>query len=929
MTREIRIEGAKQNNLKDISLSIPHDQLIIICGPSGSGKSTLAFDIIYAEGQRRYVESLSAYARQFLDKMEKPLVDKIDGLSPAISLEQQTIMRNPRSTVATTTELYDFLRVFYARLGIAHCPECGKAIESLSIDEMVNEIMLAEEGSKYILLAPIVLYQKGSHQEIIKRIQRSGFVRIRLNGDIVAIEDVQELDKNKKHCIDIVVDRIVIKDDMRSRVASSIETVLKEGNGTLIVHDVDTNKDRLFSTSASCVDCKISLPNITPQLFSFNSPQGACPTCLGIGLVEQFTTDLLVPNKTKSISSGAILPLRIIKLTEEQNNSLEDFLRRHNITRNTPFNEWSEEITQRFFHGDKKGKKGFLGLIPLLEKEFRSRNKLGEFLSIYQSESTCPDCNGARLRKEALSITIQGLSLYHFTRLSISKAITWFSELSFTGRHSLIAEPLVKEIEQRLAFMSNVGLEYLTLDRTMTTLSGGEAQRIRLASQLGSGLVGVTYVLDEPSIGLHPKDNDRLIATLRDLQKKGNTVIVVEHDESTIRESDYIIEMGPHSGLLGGELIYSGSTKEFLHSSTSLTAQYLRGERSIAIPEKRRLPEKWILAKNIQTHNIQTMDCEIPLGLLICATGVSGSGKSSLVVDTLYKNIALKLGLKVDMPGLLDSIEGLEEIEKIVLIDQSPIGRTPRSNPATYTKIFDEIRTVFSLTPQARKMGYGIGRFSFNVAEGRCGVCNGEGELTVEMHFLPDIHVPCDICEGKRYNKETLSVEYKGKNIADVLSMTVSEACEFFQNYPNIERRLRVLEEVGLGYIHLGQSATTLSGGEAQRIKISKELGKKRLPKTLYILDEPTTGLHMHEIGKLIHVLHTLVNYGATVLVIEHNTDVIMASDYILDLGPGGGEYGGKIIAKGSPEEIMANPESTTGFFLTKEMNTRRKKQAK
>lgn len=926
MNTHIHIVGATQHNLKNITVDIPHNTLTVLCGPSGSGKSTLAFDIVYAEGQRRYVESLSAYARQFLDRLEKPMVQSIEGLSPAISLEQQGIMKNPRSTVGTTTEIYDFLRVLWARLGTVHCPECGKAIEALSIDEIVEYILQYPIDTRILLIAPVVEYQKGTHLDTIKQIKAQGFVRVRVDGTVYTIDDVPALDKNKKHTIEIVVDRISIKEDIRSRLTSSIEKAVEQGKGRVIIHDVEQSTEKTFSTSSMCSSCTIHVPSPSPQLFSFNSPQGACPQCLGIGTIEAFSLDLLVPDREKSIEKGAILPLRLLKPTKEQIRAMEECLEEYAITTKTPLSQWSKEAIEAFFYGRKKH---FIGIIRLLEKEFASKDGVGEFLSMYKSETMCPLCNGARLKKESLSVTIDGLSIYECTELSIMRAKEWIANLSFAGRYEMIAEPLIKEIAERLQFLEDVGLDYVTLARTMVTLSGGEAQRIRLASQLGSGLVGVTYVLDEPSIGLHPRDNDRLIRTLRSLQEKGNTVLVVEHDEATMRESDYIIEMGEGAGVHGGSVLFAGATHELLSSGTTITAQYLRGEREIAIPTQRREGNKWLTFKGIQTHNIDDMTCSIPLGTITCVTGVSGSGKSSLVVDTIYKNVAHHFGLKADMQGNVSSIDGLDSLERVVLIDQSPIGRTPRSNPATYTKIFDEIRTIFSLTPDARRLGYGIGRFSFNVKEGRCGVCNGEGEITIEMHFLPDVHVPCDVCHGKRYNKETLAVQYKGKNIADVLEMTVTEAREFFENYPAIQRKLEVLEEVGLGYLQLGQPSTTLSGGEAQRIKISKELGKKRLPNTLYVLDEPTTGLHFHEVGKLISVLNSLVEQGGTVLVIEHNTDVILCSDYIIDLGPGGGEYGGKIIAEGNPETIMSNPHSITGEFIKKECIEREKMKRK
>lgn len=919
MQRSIHIEGAKQHNLKNITVDIPHNALVVVCGPSGSGKSTLAFDIVYAEGQRRYVESLSAYARQFLDRLEKPLVDKIEGLSPAISLEQQGILKNPRSTVATTTEVYDFLRVLWARLGKPHCVRCGNAVEPLSVDEIVAAIMQYPEATKMMLLAPVVEYQKGTHSEILKSIKARGFVRVRIDGIVYTLEEVPELDKNKKHTIEVVVDRLVMNSDIRIRLAQSIETALQVGNGRIIVYDVTTEEEQSFSVNSMCPSCMVHIPQCTPQLFSFNSPQGACPHCFGIGTVETFAESLLIPDRSRSLERGGVVPLRMLKPTAEQRTAMEVLLEKYSVTTHMPLEQWPHEALQKLLYGE-RGK--FCGVVRLLE-QYENQHSAFDILSSFKMTCPCPRCKGKRLREEALAVTIEDCSIADFVALSVMRAQEWLDALVFTGKDAMVAEPLLREIKQRLAFMADVGLEYVTLERTMMTLSGGEAQRIRLASQLGSGLVGVTYVLDEPSIGLHPRDNDRLIRTLRSLQKKGNTVLVVEHDESTIRESDYVIEMGEGSGLQGGDVMFAGETQKLLESAQTITAKYLRGEVRNAIPSERRKTQHWLTFKGIHTHNICGMECSIPLGTLTCVTGVSGSGKSSLVVDTIYANVAKSLGLKTEYAGDVDAILGLEHIEKVLLIDQSPIGRTPRSNPATYTKLFDEIRTIFSMTPESRAFGYTAGRFSFNMKDGRCGACKGEGEICIEMHFLPDIYVPCEVCGGKRYNKATLDVLYKGKNIADVLAMSVSEARSFFANHPAIERKLAILEEVGLGYIQLGQPSTTISGGEAQRIKIAKELGKRLLPNMLYVLDEPTTGLHMHEVGKLITVLHTLVQQGATVLVIEHNTDVILAADYVIDLGPGGGEYGGKIVAEGTPEEIMHNAASETGKYILKEYKER------
>lgn len=952
----ITIEGARQNNLKNLTLKIPRDELVVVCGPSGSGKSTLAFDLVYAEGQRRYVESLSAYARQFLPQMDKPAVDKIEGLSPAISLEQQGSARNPRSTVGTVTEVYDFLRVFFARLGRMYCPKCGRAIESRATDEIISDILELPEGSRVILMAPLLEQQKGTHQDRLKKLKAEGFSRVRINREITTIDEAPELDKNKKHNIDLVIDRLVIRDGLRGRLADSVELALKYGQGRIIVaipssDNPDLLDETIHSTEAACPVCHISLPPLSPQLFSFNSPQGACPRCLGLGSVEYFEPALISPNKGLSINKGGILPWKNPKVLERYAPELAVLGKRYGFTLDTPLGEFSEDASNALFYGEDEngnpnpspnastlGRNWFggtkssgwgrkkqatvthwIGIIAQLEKGMQYGEAWRELLSRYRQTMDCQECNGTRLKPEALSVRVDDLNIAQFCALSINRALKWLNTRSFKGRQVTISEPLMKELIHKLAFMTNVGLDYISLGRNMTTLSGGEAQRIRLASQLGSGLVGVTYVLDEPSIGLHPVDNDRLIKTLRSLQQRGNTVLVVEHDEATIKEADTVIELGPGSGLQGGELVFNGPVDKLLKDSQSLTAKYLRGDMSNPVPEQRRSASGEIVLKNVTTNNLKGLDCRIPLGVMTCVTGVSGSGKSSLVIDTLYKHLALAQGLKVEHPGKIGGIDGLETIERIVVIDQTPIGRTPRSNPATYTKIFDEIREIFSLTQDAKKRGYTASRFSFNVKGGRCEACSGDGQVRVEMHFLPDIFVTCDVCKGQRYNHETLDVRYKGLNISDVLHLPVTQARDFFSNYPSLERKLAILEDVGLGYIQLGQPATTLSGGEAQRIKISRELGKRSLPGTLYVLDEPTTGLHMHEVGKLIGVLHQLVDRGASVVVIEHNTDIICASDHVIDLGPGGGDNGGSIVAAGTPEEIMLNPSSITGNFLAEE----------
>lgn len=912
--KSIHIEGARQHNLKDLNLDIPRDQLVVVCGPSGSGKSTLSFDIVYAEGQRRYVESLSAYARQFLPQLDKPQVDKIEGLSPAISLEQQSTSRNPRSTVGTVTEIYDFLRVFFARLGKFHCPECGIPIEAQTSDEILDRIMALEEGTKFMLLAPLIDHQKGTHKDLLKKLKKEGFVRVRVDGQVYSIDDVPDLEKNKKHNVDLVVDRLVIKGDMKKRLGDSLELALRYGEESIVV-SVIGGDDIYLSTMSTCPSCKISMPKLTPQLFSFNSPQGACTLCSGIGSVEYYEPELLAPNKGLSLKTGAVIPWKSPKMFERYEEDFRALGKKHGFKVTTPLSDFSEEARNALFYGDKE--LGWEGVVDLLEVGHNLGRIWRDELSRFRQSRPCPACNGARLRPESLAVKVEGVSIFDFCSMSIKRALDWLEALEFKGHDLLIAEPLLKELTHRLGFMVNVGLDYLNLGRNMATLSGGEAQRIRLAGQLGSGLVGVTYVLDEPSIGLHPRDNERLLKTLRSLQSRGNTVLVVEHDESTIRHADHIIELGPGSGMLGGEIVYQGSVKKLLDKSKSLTAKYLRGELVLDMPEERRVPKDWIKLRGVKTNNLKNLDVDIPLGVLCCFTGVSGSGKSSLVVDSMYKHMALARGVKVDQPGRIEGIEGIEKIEKVISIDQSPIGRTPRSNPATYTKIFDEIRKIFSGSKEARKRGYKPGRFSFNVRGGRCEACKGDGQIRVEMHFLPDVYVTCDVCKGKRYNSQTLEVDYKGRNIAEVLDMTVRQSRAFFENHPTLKRRLDVLEQVGLEYLQLGQPATTLSGGEAQRIKISRELGKRSLPGALYILDEPTTGLHMHEVGKLIKVLQQLVDKGATVIVIEHNTDVIRASDYVFDLGPGGGESGGQIVAQGTPEEIVANPDSVTGRFIS------------
>ncbi|MBQ7457310.1 MAG: excinuclease ABC subunit UvrA [Desulfovibrio sp.] len=969
----IHIEHAKEHNLRDITVDIPRNQLVVVAGPSGSGKSTLAFDIVYAEGQRRYMESLSAYARQFLPKMDKPDVERIEGLTPSIALEQQAGAHNPRSTVATVTEIYDYLRVFFARLGVYHCPVCGKPISAVSVDEIIISLLAMPLGSKCMLLAPLVTLQKGTHQEIIRKVKAEGFARMRVDGTIYTLDTIPELEKNRKHSLDLVVDRLVIKEGMRSRLADSVELCLAWGNGCMLVHDMKKGEDQLFSTLSQCPTCHISLPKPSPQLFSFNGPTGACPRCVGLGTVDYFEPLFIAPNRGLSLGEKALLPWAGKGVFARYEKALEALGSRFGFRLDTPLDQFSEEALAALWFGEdasghpKHSSMGlrrnwmggnialgatgdyqsahFLeaqeaskevevsvqrwpGVIPLLELGMHYGDAWREELGRYRNAMRCPDCHGQRLRKEALALRVDGLSIADFCDMPIASELDWIKQRAFSGRQATIFAPLAKELCSRLRFLQDVGLSYLTLSRSMMTVSGGEAQRIRLAQQLGSGLVGVCYVLDEPSIGLHPKDNARLVETLLDLSRKGNTVLVVEHDPTTILHADTILEMGPGSGEMGGNVIFQGSVADLVERAETLTARSLRGQEESILPDARREPKGYLELQHVTTHNLKGIDVRLPIQVLTCVTGVSGSGKSSLVVETLYKHIALSLGLRVESPGSLDGMHysDCKPFARVIAIDQSPIGRTPRSNPATYTKVFDEIRTIFAQTQDAKVRGYGPSRFSFNVAGGRCESCRGEGQVRVEMHFLPDVFVKCDVCQGLRYKHETLEVRYKGLNIAEVLDLSVAKARTFFASYPSLARRLSILEDVGLGYMRLGQAATTLSGGEAQRIKISRELGRNTLPNTLYILDEPTTGLHMHEVGKLIQVLHALVDKGATVVVIEHNTDMILAADYVLDIGPGGGADGGQIVAEGTPEALISNPHSVTGSFLLEERVLRKKR---
>ena len=919
----IKIFGAKEHNLKNINLNIPRNALIVVTGLSGSGKSSLAFDTIYAEGQRRYVESLSSYARQFLEQLEKPNVEHIEGLSPAISIEQRSAGGNPRSTVGTTTEIYDYLRLLFARVGTPYCYKCGQRITHQSQDEIIDRVLRHPEASQILILAPIVRGRRGEYYKLFSELKKEGFVRVRLDGEIVSLDEKIKLDKFRKHNIEVIVDRLVVEKGIRGRLSDSIETALKVGRGLLIVSS--GGNEELFSELYACPKCGISYEEIEPRMFSFNSPYGACPECGGLGTIMDIDPDLAIPDKTKSLRE-AIKPWRVggMRIILHYRRLLRRLGKEYGFDLETAFDKIPKKIKDVILYGSKREDWGvyFEGVVPNLLRRLKDTDSefMREEINKYTSSSVCPACKGKRLKPEAISIKINDSSISDVSGLSIKEAKKFFSELKLTTSEEKIAHQVLKEIIERLSFMSNVGLDYLTLDRISSTLSGGEAQRIRLATQIGAGLVGVLYILDEPSIGLHQKDNSKLLDTLKALRDLGNTLIVVEHDEATIRSADYIIDLGPGAGKHGGYVVAEGRLDDILNSKESLTGKYLRGELKILIPDKRRLPlkRKSIVIRGAREHNLKNIDVEIPLGLFVCITGVSGSGKSTLVDDILYRALAKKIYGSKEKPGLHERIEGVEGIDKVIVVDQSPIGRTPRSNPATYTGVFSFIRDIFAKLPESRMRGYKPGRFSFNVKGGRCEACKGDGIKKIEMHFLPDVYVTCEVCKGKRYNHETLQVLYKAKSIAEVLEMTVEDGMGLFKNIPHIYQKLKTLYEVGLGYIELGQSATTLSGGEAQRVKLATELSKIGTGKTLYILDEPTTGLHFADIDKLLKVLHALVEGGNTVLIIEHNLDVIKSADYIIDLGPGGGDEGGKIIAQGSPEKIINTPLSYTGQYLKK-----------
>ena len=931
----IRIRGANEHNLKNISLDIPRDELVVLTGLSGSGKSSLAFDTIYAEGQRRYMESLSSYARMFLGQMEKPDVESIEGLSPAISIDQKSTNRNPRSTVGTVTEIYDYFRLLYARIGIPHCPKCGKEIKKQTVDQMVDQIMEMEQGTRIQLLAPVVRGRKGTHVKLLERAKKSGYVRVRIDGSMYELSEDIQLDKNLKHNIEIVVDRLVVKPGIEKRLTDSVENVLHLAEGLMTV-DVIGGEPVNFSQSFSCPDCGISIEEIEPRSFSFNNPFGACPECSGLGYKMEFDADLIIPDKSLSINEGAITVMGWQSASKKGSFTraiLEALAEEYQFSLDTPFEEYPEEIQNILIHGTNGknvnvhyfGQRGegfydiaFEGIIKNVERRYRetyseaSKAEYEEFMRI----TPCRACKGQRLKPGALAVTVGNHNIAEITSFSIEELAKFLDNLELTSQQHMIGDQILKEIRARLQFLLDVGLDYLTLSRATGTLSGGEAQRIRLATQIGSGLVGVAYILDEPSIGLHQRDNDKLLGTLKHLRNLGNTVIVVEHDEDTMFAADHIVDIGPGAGEHGGEVIAEGTAEEIMQVPESITGAYLSGRIRIPVPEERRKPTGWLKIVGAQENNLKNIDVKIPLGVMTCVTGVSGSGKSSLVNEILYKYLAKKLNRARTIPGKHKKIEGVEQLDKVINIDQSPIGRTPRSNPATYTGVFDQIRDLFAATQDAKERGYKKGRFSFNVKGGRCEACSGDGILKIEMHFLPDVYVPCEVCGGKRYNRETLEVHYKGKSIYDVLNMTVEEALTFFENVPSIRRKIETLYDVGLSYLRLGQPSTTLSGGEAQRIKLATELSKRSTGKTIYILDEPTTGLHFADVHKLTEILKRLASDGNTVVVIEHNLDVIKTADYIIDIGPEGGAKGGTVIAEGTPEEVALNPVSYTGKYI-------------
>ena len=933
----IKIRGANEHNLKNIDLDIPRNKFVVLTGLSGSGKSSLAFDTIYAEGQRRYMESLSSYARQFLGQMEKPNVERIEGLSPAISIDQKSTNRNPRSTVGTVTEIYDYFRLLYARIGIPHCPNCGREIRRQTVDQMVDQIMELPQGTKIQLLAPVVRGRKGEHAKVLDRAKKSGYVRVRIDGNLYDLSEEIKLEKNIKHNIEIIVDRIAVKEGVERRLTDSIENVMALSDGLLMV-DVIGGDMMNFSDSFACPDCNISIDEVEPRSFSFNNPFGACPECLGLGYKMEFDIDLIIPDKSLSINEGAITVMGWQSCADKgsfTNAILQALCKEYNFSLDTPFEELTDPVKDMLVNGTKgkevlvhyKGQRGegtypvaFEGLLKNVERRYKetASESIKQEYETFMRITPCKECGGRRLKKSSLAVTVCDKNIYEITSMSITDLYQFLDTMELTQQQQLIGRRILKEIRARVGFLASVGLEYLCLSRATATLSGGEAQRIRLATQIGSGLVGVCYILDEPSIGLHQRDNDKLLAALRNLQELGNTLLVVEHDEDTMLAADHIIDIGPGAGEHGGEVIAQGTAQEIMQVPESVTGQYLSGKIQIPVPESRRKPAGWLTVKGAAENNLKNVDVKFPLGVFTCVTGVSGSGKSSLVNEILYKYLAKKLNRARTIPGKFKKIEGVEQLDKVIAIDQSPIGRTPRSNPATYTGVFDQIRDLFASTVDAKAKGYSKGRFSFNVKGGRCEACGGDGIIKIEMHFLPDVYVPCEVCQGKRYNRETLDVKYKGKNIYDVLDMTVEEAMTFFDPVPSIKRKIETLYDVGLSYIKLGQPSTTLSGGEAQRIKLATELSRRSTGKTIYILDEPTTGLHFADVHKLVEILQRLAEGGNTVIVIEHNLDVIKTADYIIDIGPEGGDGGGTVIAEGTPEHIAKCPNSYTGIYVKK-----------
>lgn len=933
----IRIRGANENNLKCIDLDIPRNELVVLTGLSGSGKSSLAFDTIYAEGQRRYMESLSSYARQFLGQMEKPDVESIEGLPPAISIDQKSTNRNPRSTVGTVTEIYDYFRLLYARVGIPHCPKCGREIKKQTVDQMVDQIMALPERSRIQLLAPVVRGRKGTHAKLLEQTKRSGYVRVQIDGSLYELSEEISLDKNIKHNIEIVVDRLVVKPGIEKRLTDSLETVLELAEGLAIV-DVNSEDIMRFSQSFSCPDCGVSIDEIEPRSFSFNNPFGACPDCYGLGYKMEFDEELMIPDRTLSIAEGAITVTGWQSCTDKGSYTraiLDALAMEYDFDLQTPYRELPEDIRHMLIHGTDgkevkvhyRGQRGegiydvaFEGLIRNVERRYRETGSetMKQEYEAFMRITPCKTCGGQRLKKEALAVTVAEKNIHEVTTMSIRRLQKFMNELELSEHQMMIGKQILKEIRARVGFLADVGLEYLTLARATGTLSGGEAQRIRLATQIGSGLVGVAYILDEPSIGLHQRDNDKLLRTLTNLRDLGNTLIVVEHDEDTMRAADYVVDIGPGAGEHGGEVVAAGTAEEIMKNERSITGAYLSGRKKILVPAVRKKPMGFLKIVGARENNLKNIDVKIPLGVMTCVTGVSGSGKSSLINEILYKALAKQLNRARTIPGRHRRIEGVEQLDKVIAIDQSPIGRTPRSNPATYTGVFDQIRDLFASTADAKAKGYKKGRFSFNVKGGRCEACAGDGILKIEMHFLPDVYVPCEVCGGKRYNRETLEVKYKGKSIYDVLNMTVEEAMKFFEHIPSIKRKIETLYDVGLSYIRLGQPSTELSGGEAQRIKLATELSKRSTGKTIYILDEPTTGLHFADVHKLIEILQRLAEGGNTVVVIEHNLDVIKTADYIIDIGPEGGDKGGTVVAQGTPEEVAANPDSYTGQYVAK-----------